>query len=613
MKICPKCGTKGDVKFCPECGTEMIEEVTEVVTNEKVCPNCGFEGDVAFCPECGTKMIVRTQQEEKESIEPVENTDANSVEEAAPTDAVQETTEETAETEKQLLSEEPQDDIAITEGEIVPEAERSIPEADAESEEKKASGGWKFASAAGALKAKAEEDPEKKEQKRKKRKKILKIVGIIVGIIVLAFIALIVIGTALQDDLDHDMDNPKSSSINSLKYQYPDNWIVDDSDSGLSEDDYVEREKYVRWNKDDNSFMARMQIYYLGDDVNFNPEEYYTYLEGNETQDRSLTVGDTDIAIKEYDTELDDTSDESIKYDTTTYTASFEKDYSDFFVIIDAMSTVYDADFCDQIIQGIDVDNYKNPKTAKEIKAVYKGGNTPGTQITTGDENVIVTVEYTEGDDTVAEKWSMDKDITIEEGKTSEATISCHGLTCTLEVTGRKPVELTVKYNGKTKAGTKITKDDITVTVKYDDDTTEEVTDFEINKSPKLKAGETSTVEVTYGDLSDKLSVECTTLSKEQYKAKCVNRNYKNQLRNASYDEFIKIYGQVLQDCGYGYYRISSSGGYDDVYMVYAPDSDIVEDDWCTVYGKTDGIYEYETVMGANQKVPKINAKYVDR
>ena len=463
------------------------------------------------------------------------------------------------------------------------------------------------------IKAKAEEDPEEKEKKKKKRKKILKIVGIIVGIIVLAFIALIVIGTVLQDDLDHDMDNPKSSSVNTLKYQYPDNWVVDDSDSGLPEDAYADREKYVRWNKDDNSFMARMQIYYLGDDINFAPEEYYTYLEGNETQDRSLTVGDTEIAIKEYDTELSDNDDESISFDTTTYTASFEKDYSEFFVIIDAMSTVYDANLCDQIIQAIDVENYKNPRTAKEIKAVYKGGNTPGTQITTGDENVIVTVAYTEGDDTVAEKWEMDKDITIEEGKTSEATVSCHGLTCKLEVKGRKPVELTAKYNGKTKAGTKITKDDITVTVKYDDDTTEEVSDFEIDKSPKLKAGETSTVKVTYGDLSDKLSVECTTLSKEQYKAKCVNRNYKNQLRNESFDEFIKIYGQVLQDCGYGYYRISSSGGYDDVYMVYAPDSDIVEDDWCTVYGKTDGIYEYETVMGANQKVPKINAKYVDR
>ena len=109
------------------------------------------------------------------------------------------------------------------------------------------------------------------------------------------------------------------------------------------------------------------------------------------------------------------------------------------------------------------------------------------------------------------------------------------------------------------------------------------------------------------------MKITCTDMTKEQYKAKCVNRNYKNQLREASYGEYIKIYGQVLQDCGYGTYRISSSGGYDDVYMVYALDSDIVEDDWVTVYGVTKGIYEYETVLGASKKIPAINAKYVER
>ena len=102
-------------------------------------------------------------------------------------------------------------------------------------------------------------------------------------------------------------------------------------------------------------------------------------------------------------------------------------------------------------------------------------------------------------------------------------------------------------------------------------------------------------------------------MSEAQYKAKCVARDYKSQLRSESYDVYIKIYGQVLQDCGSGYFRISSSGGYDNVYMVYAPDSDIVEDDWVTVYGVTDGIYTYETVMGATKKIPSIDAKYVDR
>lgn len=590
MNICPKCGTKGEVKFCPECGTEMIEEMVRIESNIKICPNCGYEGEFAYCPECGKEMVERVQEEQKEVPMISENQDGEKAV-SAPAD----------------------EDILLGE-EIVSDAlYENVTDDSLESDNNEQLTGWKFASDGDStVKNSSIEDPEKKEKRKKKRKKILKIVGIVVGIIVLAFVALIIIGTVLQDSLDHDMDNPKSSSINTLKYQYPDNWVVDDSDSGMAEDDYVEREKYIRWNKDDNTFMARMQIYYLGDDLSFVPEEYYTYLE-NQTQDRTLTVGDTDIEIKEYDTELNDTSDESVSYDTSSYVATFEKDYSDFFIIIDAMNTAYDADMFDQIIQSIDVEHYKNPRTAKKISAVYEGGNTPGTEIGTGDSDVVVTVEYTNGDKESAEEWELNNDIIIEEGKTNEATVSCHGLTCKLEVTGRKPVELKAEYDGKTKAGTKIGKKDLTVTVKYDNGEKEKVTNFDIDKSVKLKAGETSTIKVKYGDLSCDVSVECTTLSESQYKAKCVNRNYKDQLRKASYDKYIKIYGQVLQDCGLGYYRISSSGGYDDVYMVYAPDSDIVEDDWCTVYGKTAGIYEYETVMGASQKVPEIEAKYVDR
>ena len=69
-----------------------------------------------------------------------------------------------------------------------------------------------------------------------------------------------------------------------------------------------------------------------------------------------------------------------------------------------------------------------------------------------------------------------------------------------------------------------------------------------------------------------------------------------------------------MQDCGKGYYRITSGGSaWDNVYMVTVLSNDtLVEDDWVTCYGVTTGIYTYETVMGASQKVPWLTAKYVE-
>ena len=181
----------------------------------------------------------------------------------------------------------------------------------------------------------------------------------------------------------------------------------------------------------------------------------------------------------------------------------------------------------------------------------------------------------------------------------------------------RKNLGVVVEYTGSTKAGVTIDSEceDLTVTQNFETILGDGVKklDWTIDDPVTLKAGQTSTVVIKADGVTKKLKVECSTLSESQYKAKCKSRNYKDQLRESSYGEYIKIYGQVLQDCGYGYYRISSSGGYDDVYMVYAPDSDIVEDDWATVYGVTDGIYTYETVMGAEKKIPSIEAKYVYR
>ena len=203
--------------------------------------------------------------------------------------------------------------------------------------------------------------------------------------------------------------------------------------------------------------------------------------------------------------------------------------------------------------------------------------------------------------------------MTLEEGKKCEGTISCHGMECTLKTSGRKPVKLKVKYTGDTDEGTYISDDDLTVKVVYDTGEKEVVTDYEYDDNVKLKAGKTSIVNIKYKNLKYKLKVKCTTLTKEQYKAQCVTRNYSNLLRNPTYGKYIKIYGRVLQDCGSGKFRISSSGAYDNVFMVCQVDENIIEGDWVTVYGTTEGVSEYTTVLGASMKIPEIFAEYVDR
>ncbi len=187
----------------------------------------------------------------------------------------------------------------------------------------------------------------------------------------------------------------------------------------------------------------------------------------------------------------------------------------------------------------------------------------------------------------------------------------------------RKSMGYDIKYSGDTKAGTEINSEsNITVTENFDTgvNTGSKNATWEIKNPVTLKAGATSTIKINVDGKETTFKVECSTLSKAQYKAKCKTIGYKSQLRKESIGKYIKIYGKVVQDCGEDdsgnkYFRISSGGSsYDDVYMVCVPsDCDIVEDDWVTAYGVTSGIYEYTTVMGASQKVPSMIAKYVDR
>ena len=91
----------------------------------------------------------------------------------------------------------------------------------------------------------------------------------------------------------------------------------------------------------------------------------------------------------------------------------------------------------------------------------------------------------------------------------------------------------------------------------------------------------------------------------------------------ASYEgKNYKFTGKVLQvlEDEYGSYtyvamRIATKGNYDNVvYVTYersAGEARILEDDRITVYGTSEGLYTYETVIGGSVTLPKFQAESV--
>lgn len=188
-----------------------------------------------------------------------------------------------------------------------------------------------------------------------------------------------------------------------------------------------------------------------------------------------------------------------------------------------------------------------------------------------------------------------------------------------------KLIKLTASYDGSTESGIRLDEnnEDISVTAEYDDGTTEDIYDFDIKNPKKLKAGKSSTINISYLDASCKLRVKCSTITAKQYKKKCKWISYKKLARTPDKYEGkkVKFTGkviQVIEDTYSTSYRIEvtkgSYGIWDDVvYVEYDgnPSKRILEDDIVTFYGEFDGLYSYESVLGASITVPSVEAKYI--
>ena len=179
-----------------------------------------------------------------------------------------------------------------------------------------------------------------------------------------------------------------------------------------------------------------------------------------------------------------------------------------------------------------------------------------------------------------------------------------------------KPKSMTAKYLGGKKEGTEINdKSNILVNAKLKDGEKIKLINWEIKKSKVLSAGKTTVVEISYNGIKTNLKVECSTLSKEQFINRCKEYSY-NRLAHESTGDLmgkkIKIIGEVFQVLGDGEYLVTINDSFDKVHVVTdGSESKIIKEDKIVVYGIVNGDYEYTTVMGANETIPEVKAKYL--
>ena len=636
-KICPNCGAEAEGNFCPECGSNLSEvaaqeeRVVEIETsvaspvdpvvknqeqkkepeNVKAKAEMDKFEELKRFKELLDSGIITQEDFDKKKAELLASPAENKSTGAKVLNGFLSSAKEKSEQAK-VAANEKLDELKKKQQEDAEKRKREEEERKKNQEEFEKKKAEEAKLLEEQKKREAEEKrikaQEKKEQNRQKRKAFFakKSVKAAIGVVcalIIAFIGLSVFAYMNRETIKDDFSDTKSYKIHTLEYAVPSNWTQDKSET---KEDGTEHASYIR--KDaDGSNMAILECSYLGDDVSFAETVKAKTNDTWEEYDIGIN-GDQAAAYVS-----SDTNENGVAYHE--YLSIVEKDYSTFMTTLAVRDDASDTDAINKILTAPLYDKYKNPAEADSLDIKYVGKNTDGYVASAADFKV--TVNYKDGTSSVATEFKISPESPkVSNGEETKVTVKCHGIEGSAKLKGKQAEELSASYSGSTEEGAVIKKGspDLTVTVTWDDGTTDTVTDYEMDEEITLEAGETGEATISAFGESTTLSVECSTMSESQYKDKCETRGYKDLLRDASYDEYTKIYGKVLQDCGNGYYRITSGGSaWDDVYMVTVQSGDVlVEDDWVTCYGVTAGIYSYETVMGATQKVPWITAKYVD-
>lgn len=454
---------------------------------------------------------------------------------------------------------------------------------------------------------KRKQKEEKKQQAKQQRKEFFSKKSVKVGIgvvcaIIVAFIGLCVYGYVNRDTIKDDFSDTNTQKIHDLECTVPSNWIADTQNIAKPYNSALESKAFIRHEKNSQNILAGLIYQYCGDDINI--DDLISDIIDSDWE--KFTLQGVPNYVKAYRKDTD----KNHQFYTFAYS-----DYSAFVNYLEVADTAYDEETVKSILSAPNYSSYKNKAEVEDISVKYNGSNEDG--YTASKQDFDVSIKYKNKEAKKVDTFELSPSApVINSGKTTNVKVKCHGIEKDVELRGKQVEKIIVKYSGDTEAGTVIKKgdEDLQVKIKWDDGSEEVINDYKLDKEIKLKAGETGEATVSAFGKSTKLKVECTTLTPAQYKEKCTTRNYKELLRNYSFDKFTKIYGKVVQDCGASHYRITSGGSrWDDVYMVTVlSDDKLVEDDWVTCYGYMAGIYEYTTVMGASQKVPWLMAEYVE-
>ena len=262
-----------------------------------------------------------------------------------------------------------------------------------------------------------------------------------------------------------------------------------------------------------------------------------------------------------------------------------------------------------------------------EITASYSGDASAGVVLDSDNSGFTVTAHYKNGEEEVVDGWTIEEPQTLAADSTANVLIKYGGKEIALDVicTTVTIDKITADYDGSTKAGVEVGEGskDVTVTAHYRNGEEEEVIDWTVDKPVTLKEGETSKLKIHYGEYDCTLKIECTDLSKKQYKSKCKSYTYNEIARDP--DDYegkkAKFSGEVLQvlessDSAQVDMRVAVDGDYDQVLYVvyYMPEgsSRILEDDHITVYGALGGVYTYTSTMNAQITIPILYAMYVE-
>lgn len=152
-------------------------------------------------------------------------------------------------------------------------------------------------------------------------------------------------------------------------------------------------------------------------------------------------------------------------------------------------------------------------------------------------------------------------------------------------------------------------------------DDTEELSTVENNTTVQDKNTELKTEPTTETTITTNVTTVDPFIVENEYKNSCKSVSYETIARDANgmKGQYFTFTGEVLQDIGGGEYRLSVTADeygyyYDDVIVFRYDTGDgdrILEDDIVTIWGVSEGLETYETILGETVKVPYIDAEYM--